>query len=85
MKFGSCPDLIGRPDVLEHDKSCSGLANPDCDISVRTPLSVNCTPKVDERIHFPDGLSTDCDWCVGSGVNLHQLCFLLADLEPCPS
>ena len=70
---------------LEHDKSCSGLANPDCDISVRTPLSVNCTAKVDERIHFPDGLSTDCDWCVGSGVNLHQLCFLLADLESCPS
>ena len=85
VKFGSCPDLIGRPDVLEHDKSCSGLANPDCDISVRTPLSVNCSAKVDERIHFPDGLSTDCDWCVGSGVNLHQLCFLLADLEPCPS
>ena len=30
-------------------------------------LDENCTPKVDEGIHFPDGLSTDCDWCVGSG------------------
>ena len=29
-------------------------------------LDENCTPKVDEGIHFPDGLSTDCDWCVGS-------------------
>ena len=25
MKFGSCSDLLGQPDVLEHDKSCSGL------------------------------------------------------------
>ena len=66
-KFGSCPDLLGRPDVLEHDKSCSGLASPGCDISVRAPPSVNCTPNVDEGIHFPDGLFTDCDWCVGSG------------------
>ena len=30
-------------------------------------LDENCTPKVDEGIHFPDGLSTYCDWCVGSG------------------
>ena len=46
-KFGSCPDLLGRPDVLEHDKNCSSLANPGCDISVYAPLSFNCTPKVD--------------------------------------
>ena len=46
-KFGSFPDLLGRPDVLEHDKNRSSLANPGCDISVYTPLSFNCTPKVD--------------------------------------
>ena len=49
-EIGSCPDLLGQPDVLEHDKSCSGLANPGCDISVHAPLSVNCTPKVDEGL-----------------------------------
>ena len=46
-KFGSCPDLFGWPDVLEHDINCSSLANPGCDISVYAPLSFNCTPKVD--------------------------------------
>ena len=37
-------------------------------------LDENCTPKVDEGIHFPDGLSTDCDWCVGSGWQCIQEC-----------
>ena len=47
------------------------------------PLSVNGTSKV-EGIHLPDGLSPDCDWCVGSGVDLHQLSFPV-DHKPCPS
>ncbi|CAH3121817.1 unnamed protein product [Pocillopora meandrina] len=72
-------DIVDAPQtgveeyVLEHDKNCSGLANPGCDISVHAPLSVNCTPKVDEGIHFPDGLSTDCDWCFGSGTQVHSI------------
>ena len=61
------------------------FANPGCDISVRAPLTVNGTSKVEERIHLPDGLSPDCDWCVGGGVDLHQLSFLPVDLKPCPS
>ena len=83
-KFGFRADLFGGPD-LEHDKGCSCFADPDCDISVRAPLLVNGTSKVEEGIHLPDGLSLDCDWCVGSGVDLHQLSFLPVDLKPCPS
>ena len=49
------------------------------------PLSVNGTSKVEEGIHLPDGLSPDCNWCVDSGVDLHQLSFLPVDLKPCPS
>ena len=84
-KFGSRADLFGGPDVLEHDKGCSSFADPGCDISVHAPLLVNGTSKVEEGIHLPDGLSPNCDWCVGSGVDLHQLSFLPVDLGPCPS
>ena len=91
-KFVSRADLFGGPDVLEHDKGCSCFADPGCDISVRVSppppppsLSVNGNSTVEERIHLPDGLSRDCNWCVGSGVDLHQLSFLPADLKPCPS
>ena len=71
-KFGSRADLFGDPDVLEHDKGCPCFADPGCDISVRAPLSVNGTFKVEEGIHLPDGLFPDCDWCVGSGVSLSR-------------
>ena len=84
-KFGSRADLFGGPNVLEHDKGCSCFSDPGCDISVRTLLSVNSTSKVEEGIHLPDGLSPNCDWYVGSGVDLHHLSFLPADLKPCPS
>ena len=42
---------------------------------------VNHTSQVDERLHLPDGLSINCDWCVGSCVHLHQLGLLPVDLE----
>ena len=84
-KFGSRADPFGGPDVLEHDKGCPCVADPGCDISVRAPLSVNGTSKVEEGIHLPDGLFPDCDWCVGSGVDLHHLSFFPADIEPCPT
>ena len=48
-KFGSRADLFGGPDVLEHDKGCPCFADPGCDISVRAPLSVNGTSKVEEE------------------------------------
>ena len=85
-KFGSRADLFGGPDVLEHDKGCPCFADPGCDISVRAPLSVNGTSKLEEGIHLPEGLSPDCDCCVGSGVDLHHLSvvFLLI-LSPGPS
>ena len=51
-KFGFRADLFGGPDVLEHDKGCSCFADPGYDISVRAPLSVNGTSKVEEGIHF---------------------------------
>ena len=54
------------------------------DISVCASLMVNHTSQVDERLHLPHGLSTNCDWCVGSCVHLHQLSLLSVDIEPCP-
>ena len=74
-KFGSRVDLFGGPDVLEHDKGCSCFADPGYDISVRAPLSLNGTSKIEEGIHLPDELSPNCDWCVGSGFDLRQLRF----------
>ena len=47
------------------------------------PCFVNHASQEDQRLHLPDGLSTNCDWCVGSCVHLHQLGLLLVDLEPC--
>ena len=40
-KFGSHADSSRCPDVFEHDKSCSCLANSGCDISVCTSLLIN--------------------------------------------
>ena len=82
--FGSCADLFGGPGVLEHDKGCSCFADPGCDISVRAPLSVNGTSKVEEGIHLPDGLS----WTV-TGVWAVELIFIssvfLLILSPVPA
>ena len=72
------------PDVFEHDESCSCLADSGCDDSVCASLSVSHASLVDKRLHLPDGLSTNCDWCVGSCVHLYQLGLLPGDLEPCP-
>ena len=59
-KFGSCADLSGGPNVLEHDKGCSCFADPGCDISVRAPLLVNGTSKKKEStslMHSPPSLT----------------------------
>lgn len=39
--------------------------------------------QVIKRLHLPDGLSIDRDWCVGSGLEPHLFSFLPVDLEPC--
>ena len=83
-EFGSHADSSRCPDVFEHDESCSCLADSGCDVSVRASLLVNHTSQIDERLHLPDGLSTNCDWCIDSCVHLHQLCLLPVDLEPSP-
>ena len=83
-EFGSHADSSRCPDVFEHDESCSCLADSGCDVSVCASLLVNHTSQVDERPHLPYGLSTNCDWCVGSCVHLHQLSLPSVDLEPCP-
>ena len=80
---GSHADSSRCPDVFEHDESCSCLAHSGCDVSVCASLLFNHTSQVDERLHLPYGLSTNCDWCVGSCVHLHQLSLLSVDLEPC--
>ena len=59
-------------------------ADSGCDVSVCASLLVNHTSQEDERLHLPVGLSTNCDWCVSSCVNFHQLGLLPVDLEPCP-
>ena len=74
MAFGSHADSSRCPDVFEHDKSCSCLADSGSDVSVCASLMVNHTSHVDERLHLPYGLSTNCDWCVGICVHLlHML------------
>ena len=83
-EFGSHADSSRCPDVFEHDESCSCLADSGCDVSVCACLMVNHASQADERLHLPDGLSTNCDWCVGSCVHLHQFSLLSVDLEPCP-
>ena len=81
---GSHADSSRCPHVFEHDESCSYLADSGCDVSVCASLLVNHASQVDKRVHLPDGLSTNCDWCVGSCVHLRQLSLLSVDLEPCP-
>ena len=84
MEFVFHADSSRCPDVFEHDKSCSCLADPGCDVLVCASVLINHGSQVDKRLHLPDGLSTNCDWCVGSCVYLHQLGFLPVNLEPCP-
>ena len=47
-QLGSCADLFGCPDALEHDKGWSGLPDPGCYISVFSSLLVNHTSQIDE-------------------------------------
>ena len=82
--FGFHADSNRSPDVFEHDECCSCLADSGCDVSVCASLLVNQATQVDERLHLPDVLSTNCDWCVGNCVHLHKLGLLPVDLVPCP-
>ena len=81
-EFGSHADSSRCPDVFVHDESCS--ASSGCDISVCASQLVNHASQIDKRLHLLDGLPTNCDWCVGSSVHLHQLSLLPVDHEPCP-
>ena len=47
------------------------------------PVGQPCFPGR-RKTPSPLWLSTNCDWCVGSCVHLHQLGLLPVDLEPCP-
>ena len=69
-EFGSHADSSRCPDAFEHDESCSCLADSAFDVSDCASLLVTHTSQVDERLHLSYGLSTNCDWCVGSCVHL---------------
>ena len=70
-EFGSCVDSLGCPDVLKHVKCSPGLANPSFNIPVHASLFILNAFQVDKGFHLLNGLSTDFDWCIGSGVNVH--------------
>ena len=59
-------------------------ADPGCFISVCSSLSVKHASQIDELLHLLDGLSADCKWSVGGGIDLHQLRLLSVDVEACP-
>ena len=84
-KFGSRADLFGGPDVLEHDKGCSCFADPGCDISVRAPLLVNGTSKVEEEIRRPDGLSPTVTGVLAVELIFISSVFFLLILRPVPA
>jgi hypothetical protein len=65
--------MFGNPDIPQHIKNPFCFANPCCDVSVSAPppLFVDHTSLIDKGRNLSDGLSTDCDWCVGSGINFH--------------
>ena len=76
-EFGSHADSSRCPDVFEHDKSCSCLADSGCDVSVCASLMVYHTSQIDEGLHLPYGLSTTAALQLpffgnASGVNLEE-------------
>lgn len=71
---GTNADVSWGPDVLQHGKWipfrfltwCHGLFHPVC------------PPHLDKGLNLSDRLTANCDWCLVSGVDLHQFFFSLS-------